>query len=76
MKDMPGMGNVQDMMKKMGMGDMMNQMMGGAGGKNARPASAKSVETQLANQLRQVKDKERRVEEMERRREAYKLAYN
>jgi hypothetical protein len=73
MKDMPGMGNIQDMMKKMGMGDMMNQMMGGAGGgggKNTRTASTKSVETQLANQLRQAKEKERRVEEMERRREA------
>jgi hypothetical protein len=70
MKDMPGMGNIQDMMKKMGMGDMMNQMMGGAGGgKNTRTASTKSVETQLANQLRQAKEKERRVEEMERRRE-------
>ena len=72
MKDMPGMGNIQDMMKKMGMGDMMNQMMGGGagGGKNTRPVSTKSVETQLANQLRQAKEKERRVEEMERRREA------
>jgi hypothetical protein len=73
MKDMPGMGNIQDMMKKMGMGDMMNQMMGGAGGgggKNTRTASTKSVETQLANQLRQAKEKERRVEEMERRRAA------
>jgi len=59
-------------MKKMGMGDMMNQMMGGGagGGKNTRPVSTKSVETQLANQLKQAKEKERRVEEMERRREA------
>ena len=72
MKDMPGMGNIQDMMKKMGMGDMMNQMMGGGagGGKNTRPVSTKSVETQLANQLKQAKEKERRVEEIERRREA------
>lgn len=73
MKDMPGMENIQDMMKKMGMGDMMNQMMGGAGGgKNTRMASTKSVEAQLANQLRQAKEKERRVAEMERRREAKK----
>jgi uncharacterized protein YidB (DUF937 family) len=67
MKDMPGMGNIQDILKKMGMGDMMGAM--GGGDKNTRPVSAKSVEAQLATQLKMAKDKERRIAEMERRRD-------
>ena len=68
MKDMPGMNNIQDILKKMGMGGDLADMMKGMGGKDTKMASTKSVETQLAQQLKIAKTKERRLDEIERRR--------
>jgi len=55
MKNMPGLGDIQSMLSKMGMGGMMNGMMGGKGGK----VNTSAMEAQLNKNMKNAQLKER-----------------
>ena len=63
MKSMPGMGDLQSMLSKMGMGNMMP---GGSGGK----VNVNAMKSKLDQNLKAAKNKERLLAELDKRKQA------
>jgi hypothetical protein len=73
MKDMPGMGNIQSMLNKMGMGGGAGSGVGGGGGKNKVNVSA--MQANLERNLKNAKNKERLLSKLaEKKAEAAAVA--
>ena len=67
MKSMPGMGDLQSMLAKMGMGHMMP---GGGGGKGGGKVNMNAMQANLDRNLKSAKNKERMLANLEKKREA------
>ena len=68
MKSMPGMGDLQSMLAKMGMGHMMP-----GGGKGGGKVNMNAMQANLDRNLKSAKNKERMLANLEKKREANKL---
>ena len=73
MKDMPGMGNMQEMLSKMGMGGNLKEMMKGMSGKAMKGKAGKmnmnNFASMMEKNLNESKKREKIIEKLEKRKQ-------